>query len=162
MKYLMVALLAVALLAGVSGLSHADPVADKSGKFTVEIASGWKQLEGEDLLNLQGPKEIAIVNVSGAAADGVTLDAFTKAYVGILKSQMKKVNVISHTTAKVDGIAAGVWVYTASVDGVTVKFKNYVAFKGDQYYNVVFGTVPERYASDVTGVDKLISTWKWL
>ncbi len=160
MRYLAAISLVVLLVAG---FAQGEPLADRSGKFTIEIAQGWTQGEGTDLFNLTAPNKIAQVSISSEdAPDGLTLAIFKSVYVNQAKQSLSKFSLSTKGDTKIDGTPAGLWVYTAVMEGVKLKFKNVVCFKNGKMYNIIFCTLPDLYANDVKGFDKMLASWKWL
>lgn len=163
MRYSIAIMLVVLLIVGATCAALADPTTDKSGKFTIEIAQGWAQGTGTDLFNLAAENKIAQLSISSEATpEGLTLDIFRSMYVKQAKQALKGFSLSTKDKITIDGNPAGLWVYTATVDGVKLKFKNIVLFKGGQMYNIVFATLPDLYKKDVDGLDKMLSSWKWL
>lgn len=161
-RYIAVALL-VLLAVGVASVAQADPTADKSGKFTLEIIAGWTQNESTDLFSIIAPNKIAQLSISSEAVPAeVTLALFQSVYVKQMKQALKSFALVSKGNTTVAGTPAGVWVYTGVADGVKLKFKNVVMFKGGTMYNVVMPTLPNLYKKDVEGMDKMLASWKWL
>jgi len=158
--------LALALVALASTLctgSLAEQFVDTSGAFSLEIIQGWKTQQSQDVLGLTAPNEISQMNVSKQDAQGVTLDVFASIYPEQMKKELNEFKLISSDKTTVDGAPAGVWVYTAKVDGLTLKFRNFVIFPKDMdvIYISVFATVTDLYDDDVSAYDTMMKSWTW-
>lgn len=159
----LVLIVSVALIVLGACVAPADPVADKSGKFSIEVPTGWTQAEGQDLFNLAAANKISQVSISSQQAPkGLTLAMFQAAYVAEAKKALKGFTLGTQGKTTIDGTQAGVWVYTAVIEGVKLKFKNVVLFRDGQMYNIVFATLPDLYKQDSAGLDKMLASWKWL
>lgn len=163
MRHLVAVALIVLLVAGIAGIAQCDPTADKSGKFTIEIVPGWVQGQGTDLFDLTGANKIdqLAVTAEGVPAE-LNLALFKTVYVKQAKQSLKGFSLVTKGDTVVAGNPAGVWVYTALMDGVKIEFKNVVFFKGGKLYSIIFGTIPELYKKDVVDADKMLASWKWL
>ena len=139
----------------------AEQFMDSQTNFALNVPSGWISQNTEDVGSFVGPKGIAQVNISKETVEGVTLEQFAKVFPSEMKKQLKSFKVVSSAKTKVGGLPARVWVYTAKIDGVDLKFKNVIIFRNGQMYNVVFCTIPQRYASDVAGFDAMLKSWSW-
>lgn len=141
----------------------AEEFVDPSATFSLEIAKGWTSQETHYLLALSGPTGIAQMNISKQATDGATLAAFAKVFASEMKKVLTKFKVVSYTKTTVSGVPAGLWVYTAQIDGIALQFKNYVIFPKDTavMYNVVMATIPKRYTTDVAAFDTMVKSWTW-
>lgn len=157
-----VALFIALLLALAIGAVHAGQFTDSMSSFSLQIPSGWQSQKTSDLGSFVGPKGIAQVNISKETVEGVTLAQFAQAFPSLMAKELTGFKIASTLKGKIGTLPAAAWVYTAKVQGVTLKFKNYIAFKGSTMYNVVFCTIPERFGSDVVGFDSMIKTWSWL
>jgi hypothetical protein len=156
------AFVAVVLSAVLIGTAYADPIPDKTGAFSVEVAAGWKVDAAGAVMDLVGPNDIPHVSVTKEAVSGITLDQFANAYVAQAKKELAQFDLITYGKTTVNGTEAGVWVYTAKVSGLVLQFRNFVMFKNGTMYNVVFATIPARYKTDVAGFDEMMKSWKWL
>jgi hypothetical protein len=163
MKRLIAILTAIAILIVLTATAGlAQPTKDKSGTFTIEIASGWATEDGNNLINAVGPRNIARMSITSAACKGVTFAQFEKSYMSTISKQLRGFKLISKGKASIAEAAGGVWVYKAVFSKVTLQFKNYVVFKDETMYNVVVATLPQRFKSDAAAVDKMVKSWKWL
>jgi len=160
MAYRIAVALAVVLLA--ISASAGGPITDKSGSFSVTLAADWTTDRTEDLMDLVGPRGVARVNVSRQPRENVTLADFEKAFVEELRKGMESLTIVSEGRDTIGGVDARVWVYTAVVDGVRLQFKSCVMIKGDHIYSIVLATLPDRYRGDVSGLDAILDSWKWL
>lgn len=160
-KTIKLAVIAAALTFAVLGVAHAELTPDSSGTFAIQVAQGWSVQQSEDMMSLVGPNSIPQVNVSSQELQGVTLAQFKKAFPSQMKKELNSFKLVSSANAKIGGTPAGLWVYTAKVEGTVLKFKNYVLFKDGNMYNIVFATLPQRFTSDVKGFDSMIKSWNW-
>jgi len=156
------AFVVVVLSAALIGTAYADPTPDKTGAFSIEVATDWKIDTTADVMGLVGPNEIPHVSVTKDTVGAITLDQFAKVYVAQAKKELAQFALVTYGKTTVSGVPAGVWVYTAKVSGIVLEFRNYVMFRNGTMYNVVFATLPARYKTDVTGFDTMMKTWKWL
>lgn len=163
MNRLIAMLASIALLIGLAAAaSPADPTRDKSGVFTIEVAAGWTTEESEDLISAVGPRDIAHLSITSESCKGVTFEQFAKANIPQMSKQLRGFKLVSKGKASIAGATGGVWVYKAVFDKVPLQFKNYVVFRGETMYNIVFATVLQRYQVDAAAVDKMVKSWKWL
>jgi hypothetical protein len=156
------AFVAVVLSAAVVGMAYADPTPDKTGAFSIEVATDWKVDTAAAVMDLVGPNDIPHVSVTKEAVSGITLDQFAKVYAAQAKKELPLFALVTYGKTTVDGVEAGVWVYTAKVSGIILEFRNFVMFRNGTMYNSVFATLPGRYKTDVVGFDTMMKSWKWL
>jgi hypothetical protein len=163
MKIIKLALFVAILTAVTFAAAHAEDWVDPSGTFALQIADGWSAQETQDVLSLAGPGGISQMNIAKVASDGLTLDVFAKAFPIQMKKELKKFKLISSGRTKIGGAPAAVWVYTAKVDGIMLKFKNYVIFPEgtDAFYNVVFASTTGKFQKDVKSFDGMVKSWSW-
>lgn len=153
----------VALIVGIACSAQAAPVKDKTGKFTIEIPSGWARDHGSDLFDLISSDQVGHINVSAdTAPKGMSLSQFEATYVQQAKQEIKGFNLVTHGKTKIGGLPAGVWVYTGILNGHKLEFKNYITFKNGMMYNTIMATVPALFKQNAAGLDKLVASWKWL
>ncbi|MCL5734042.1 MAG: hypothetical protein M1274_00390 [Actinobacteria bacterium] len=164
MNYAMrLATVAIVLIAAIVTSAHAEQFVDPSATFSIDIAKGWTSQDTEDVLSLAGPDKISQMNISKQDSEGITRDQFAQVFPAQMKKELAKFKLISSAKTKVGSAPAGVWVYTAKIDGIVLKFKNYVIFPADAQvmYNVVFATTPDRFTKNASAFDAMVKSWSW-
>jgi len=153
----------LALLIAVTATAACAGTLFKSDHFTTRIVTGWEINKGDDLLNLTGPDGASSLLVNSDDATGVDLDTFEVVFLKQLQKSEKDFELVSKDRTEIDGVAAGVWTFTSSLDdGTKIKTRIYSAIKDDTAYNIIMVCLPEQFDSDAADLKSMLNSWTWL